>query len=1092
LSRTRVITLLFTDLVASTEISQRLGEDAAEDLRRTHFRLLREALTAHGGEEVKNLGDGLMVVFESPSDAIACAVSMQQAVDYHNRRAIELLGLRVGLHMGEVTQEDEDYFGTAVVVAERLCKSAGPGQVMTSDVLRLIVGSRGGHAFGDVASLELKGVTEPVNAAEVSWEPLAETSIALPHALGVIEMNPFVGRDDEKEKLWDAFKLARGGQRQLAFLVGEPGMGKSRLSAEFAREVHEAGATVLYGRCDEESLAPYQPFVEALRHYVLACPIDELRAQAAPIADDLARLVPDLQRRLSGVTVQPATIDADTDRLRLFDAVQALLTEAAAEHPVVLFLDDLHWADRPTLQLLRYLLRTAPFPILLVATYRETDLDRTHPLSTMLADIRREHPFERLHLKGLDTDEIVLALERGAGQEIGHRGRHLADALARATDGNPFFILQILGHLTDTGRIYEQDGVWTFDVRVEELGIPEGVKEVIGRRISTLSERTNQALGIAAVLGRDFELEILERVSDMTMDELVDGLDEAVRAGIVLETRGPVGFYSFAHALVRETLYEELTATRRVRLHRLVTDVLEKLSEGDPDRYVSELAYHLLEAAQVAETDKAIDYACRAAERAVSLLAYEEGARLYERALQALELGKPEDERLRCELLVRQGEAQWKSAGSAGSLAAFENAVEIARRLGDSELFASAALGIAGPPEQALSVSEQAAPLEEALGMLPDEDSPLKATVLARLATQYPLSESERRGARAREALEMARRVQDERTLAFALRAAMLAAWRPDNVDEELDMATEVISLAERTHDKELALFGHGWRGIHLLHMCDIAGVDAEMESVLGLVTELKQPFSEWTTTMWRATRAMLDGRLGDSDALATEALEVGQRAGIDVALGAYVAQLTVIRWLQGRLAELEPLLDATSKQYPDIPAFLCSLALLYAETGRVQDVRRSIEHLSPERFSALPLDGFWLVGMTRLCDACARLADADHAATLYELLLPYSGRNAVSGGAVSAAGSATRSLGVLATTIGRWDDAERHLRDAIDENESMGAHPFVALAMHDYATMLLKRAGAGDPERAQDLLDRALAIARDVGMAGLEARITQ
>jgi class 3 adenylate cyclase/tetratricopeptide (TPR) repeat protein len=1091
LSGTRVVTMLFTDLVSSTEISHRLGEDAAEDFRRGHFRILRDAVSASSGEEVKNLGDGLMVVFDSPSDAIACAVTMQQAVDHHNRRAAERLDLRVGVHTGEVTQEDEDFFGTAVVIAERLCKSAGPGQVLASDVLRLIVGSRGGHTFRELGPLELKGVPEPVNATEVAWEPLAATTITLPHALAMVEVNPFVGRDDEKQKLWDAFKLARGGERQLAFLVGEPGMGKSRLSAEFAREVHAAGATVLYGRCDEESLAPYQPFVEALRHYVSVCPLEELKTQAAPLADDLARLVPDLARRLTDVTVQPTSTDADTDRLRLFDAVQQLLAEAAAEHTVVLVLDDLHWADRPTLQLLRHLLRTEPFPIQIVATYRETDLDRTHPLSTVLADLRREHLFERLHLKGLDADEIVLALERGAGQDIGRRGHRLAEALARATDGNPFFILQILGHLTDTGRIYEQDGVWTFDAQVEDLGIPEGVKEVIGRRVSTLSERANQALGIAAVLGRDFELAILERVSDMTTDELVDGLDEAVRAGIVLETSGAVGSYSFAHALVRETLYEELTATRRVRLHRLVTDVLEELSAGDPDRYVSELAYHLLEAAQVAETEKAIDYARRAAERAVSLLAYEEGARLYERALQALELGKPEDERLRCELLVGKGDAQWKSAGIAGSLVAFQNAVEIARRLDDAELFARAALGIAGPPEQAVSANDQPAPLDEALAMFTGEDSLLKATVLARLATQYPLNESERRGARAREALEMARRLQDERTLAFALRAAMLAAWRPDNVDEELDMAVEVLSLAERTHDKELAVFGHGWRGIHLMHICDMAGVDAEMERVLGLVSELKQPFSEWTTTMWRATRAMLDGRLGESDALATEAFEIGQRAGIDVALGAYVAQLTVIRWLQGRLVELEPLLEATSKQYPDIPAFLCSLALLYGETGRVDDVSRSLEHLSPDRYSALPLDGFWMVGVTRLSEACAQIGDAGHAATLYELLLPYAGRNAVSGGAVSAAGSVSRALGVLATTLGRWDDAERHLRDAIEENESMGARPFVALALHDYATMLLLRADTGDVEKAYELLDRALPIARDVGMPVLETRIT-
>ena len=1086
----RVVTLLFTDLVASTEISQRLGEDAAEDYRRNHFRVLREAIASTRGQEVKNLGDGLMVVFDSPSDAVACALRMQQGVEHHNRRHIERIDLRVGLHMGEVTQEEDDYFGTAVVIAERLSKVAGAGQIVASDVLRLIVGSRGGHRFTDLGPLALKGVPDAVGAVEVAWEPLAPPAIPLPHALSTVDVNPFVGREEEKEKLWETFKRAREGERQLAFIVGEPGMGKSRLCSEFAREVHADGATVLYGRCDEESLAPYQPFVEALRQYVSVCPADELRTQAAPVADDLARLVPDLARRIANVTVQPATTEADTDRLRLFDAVYTLLAAAAAERPVVLVLDDLHWADRPTLQLVRHLLRAQPFAIFLVGTYRETDLDRTHPLSTVLGDLRREHPFERVHLKGLDTDDIALSMERATGQSIGRRGHRLAEALSRATDGNPFFIIQILGHLTDTGRIYEKDGVWTFDESVEELGIPEGVKEVIGRRVSSLSENANTALGIASVLGRDFSLDLLERVADLTPDELVDGLDEAIRSGIVLEAQGPAGHYSFAHALVRETLYEELTATRRVRLHRRFAAIFEELTNGDPDRYVSELAYHFLEAAQVAEADKAIDYARRAAAKAVSLLAYEEGARLYERALQALELGTPEDDRTRCELLVGQGDALGKGAGPGTSMPIFEQALEIAHSLGDAELFAAAALGRAGPPESFRVDFTYAQPLEEALEMLPDEDSPLRVAVLARLATAYPMNEADRRSSLARDALDMGRRVKDERALALALRAAMITTWRPDNLENEFAMADEAMRLADLAGDKELMMFGHGWRGIHLMHVGDIAAMEVEFDEVERLTTELKLHFNEWTTTMWRATRSMQCGRLAESEALAAEALESAQRGGNELALAAYVAQLTVIRWLQGRLSELETALIAAVAQLPDVPAFRCSLALLFAEVGRHEEARATINELAPNRFEGLALDGFWLVGITRLGDACCILEEVGHAETIYELLLPFEGRCVVSGGAVSSSGSTTRCLGRLAATLGRWDESERHFKDALEQNERMGARPFVALTAYEYASMLLDRGGAGDADGALELLDRALPIVREVGMRAVEERI--
>jgi class 3 adenylate cyclase/tetratricopeptide (TPR) repeat protein len=1088
---TRVVTLLFTDLVSSTEISHRLGEDAAEAFRRGHFRVLRDAISGSSGEEVKNLGDGLMVVFDSPSDAVTCAVTMQQAVEHHNRRAAERLDVRVGLHTGEVTQEDDDYFGSAVVVAERLCKLAEPGQVLASDVLRLIVGSRGAHAFRDVGALELKGVPDPVNAVEVGWEPVAAQSILLPHALSLVEVNEFVGRGDEREKLFDAFKLSRGGDRRLVFLVGEPGMGKSRLCSEFAREAYAAGATVLYGRCDEESLAPYQPFVEALRHYVSACPADELRAQTGQVADDLVRLVPDLGRRLTDVKVQPMSTDADTDRLRLFEAVKTLLAGAASEHPIVLVLDDLHWADRPTLQLLRYLLRTEPFPILIVATYRETDLDRTHPLSAALADIRRDHPFERFHLKGLDADEIAIALEHGAGHPVGRRGQRLAEALERATDGNPFFILQILGHLTDTGRIYEQHGVWTFDVQVEELGIPEGVKEVIGRRISSLSEGANKALSVAAVIGRDFDLSILERVAEIESDELVDGLDEAVRAGIVLETRGRTDRYSFAHALVRETLYEELTATRRVRLHRKFAAVFEELSEGDPDRFVSELAYHMLEAAQVAEVDKAIEYARRAAVQAVSLLAYEAGVRLYERALSALELREEPDETTRCDLLSGLGDAQSKTGDLEASRASFRRALEIARALGDIDRFASAALGLAGAPEASAPDASDLMQLEDALVKLPPDDGSLRARLMARLSTALfgDQTQAERRANLAREAVDMARRTGDLRTIAFTLRAALVILWEPTETEKELVFADEVVRLAEQAGDKELLASGHFWRAILLLWLGDVRAFDVERARVAELADELKQPFLKRGVLQLTACQLAMTGDLENAERVAQEAYELGQSMLGSLALAIYGIQLIAIRWAQGRVAELEPIVRAQAEASPQIPAWRCTLAFIHAESGRRDDAREGFDDLA-ERGFALPRDAAWPIGIARLSLVCSSLGDERRASTLYDLFAPYAGKNVVVGAAASSAGSSDRYLGLLAATMSRWDAAEQHFHDAIDQNEAMEARPFTAFTIYDYSNMLLRRNEPGDVERAHDLLDRALVIARDVGMTGLEERI--
>jgi class 3 adenylate cyclase/tetratricopeptide (TPR) repeat protein len=1086
----RVVTLLFTDLVSSTEISQRLGDDAADDFRRSHYRLLRDAVALHHGEEVKNLGDGLMVVFDSPSDAVACSIAMQQSVEQHGRKHAESFGLRVGLHTGEVTPDEGDYFGIAVVIAERLCKLAGPGQTLASDVLRLIVGPRGTFSFSDLGPLELKGVTDPVGGVEVLWEPIGTGTTPLPHALAVVDTNPFVGRDVERQKLLDALKLARSGERQLVFIVGEPGMGKSRLCTEFAQDAHAAGAIVLYGRCDEETLAPYQPFVELLRHYVSVCGAEELSEQVAPLADELVRLVPDLARRIAGVGGQAETTDADTDRLRLFDAVRALLGAISRTQPVVLVLDDVHWADRPTLHLLRHLLRSEPFPALIVATYRETDLDRTHPLSAVLADLRREQPFERLHLKGLDTAEILLALEKGAGQPVGHRGVRLAEALSRATDGNPFFLIQILGHLTDTGRIYEQDGVWTFDVHVDDLEIPEGVKEVIGRRISALSEQANHVLGVASVLGREFSLDILELVSDTAAGQILDALDEAIRAQIVQEILGAPGRFRFAHALVRETLYEELTAARRVRLHRHAAGVFESLSPDDPDRFVSELAYHLLEAAQVAEVDKTVQYASRAAARATSLFAFEEAIRLYERALGALELREEPDEPTRFDLVAGLGDAQWNAGDSEGATASFATAITIADALGDNERYAIAAVGASGLPEYILSDFKGGAvhrQLERALSLLPKEDSVLRARVCASLATVLALdqTEAEQRAALVEESMSMAKRLGDPRTIAYAMRAAVIALFDPSQTEAQLAFANELISYAEEIGDRELVGFGHGWRSIMLFWLEDLEESDRELAVTVAINDELKMPLFTYLLLVLDAARRAMRGAISEAERLATEALEIGQGAvGAPAALVVYGVQLLAIRWVQGRIAELEPLIRGQLEQFPMLPTLRCTLAYIAADSGRMDEAREEFEYLAQTGF-ALPADATRPAGLARLCILAWMFGDLERAGQLYELFTPFLGCN-VAISAIISYGSADRYLALCASTMSNWELAERHFRAAIEQNERMGAAPFVAFSKHEYAEMLMRRGEGDDLARARMLLDDALAIARDVGMPAL------
>ena len=579
-ARSGTVTLLFTDLVGSTEQRQKLGDEEADKLRRTHFRLLREAVGVRHGHEVKNLGDGLMVAFASAVDALACAVAMQQALYYHNQQDAEhqhQLQVRVGLHVGEPAHEEADYFGTTVDIASRLCNSGDGGQIVASTLVRGLVGTRGGHTFRDLGPLSLKGIAEPVSACEVLWEPPVDQPTAaqpavgeragpppLPPSVGAGERAAFVGRQGERAQLRRYWERAQAGERQFVLLAGEPGIGKTRLAAEFAAAAHAEGATVLFGRSDEDSVLPYQPFAEALQHYLAAWPPEELRARLGATAARLARLVPELAERLSDLPEVPPS-DSDGERHRLFEAVASLLVEAAHASPIVLVLDDLQWADKPTLLLLKHILRAPEqSPLLILGTYREEELGRRHPLSETLADLRRDRAFERITLKGLHEGDVGAMIGAWRGLDA---PSDFIQAIYQPTEGNPFFVEEVLRHLSETGVIYERDGRLMSDRPVAELSIPEGVKEVIGRRLARLSEECNSVLTVASVIGRGFGLDALARASDLSDDRLLEALEEAVGACVVTEAPHAIGRYSFSHTLIYEALYDELTTTRRVRLH---------------------------------------------------------------------------------------------------------------------------------------------------------------------------------------------------------------------------------------------------------------------------------------------------------------------------------------------------------------------------------------------------------------------------------------------------------------------------------------------------------------------------------------------
>jgi DNA-binding winged helix-turn-helix (wHTH) protein len=479
--------------------------------------------------------------------------------------------------------------------------------------------------------------------------------IQLPHSLLATTAVDFVGREAELAKMQEVWQRAQSGRHQLMLVAGEPGIGKTRLALEFARGLGAQGSTVLVGSSDEENLVPYQPFVESLTWYVRHCPESDLRAQLAAIGGgaELGPFIPDLRNRIPDIPMPPA-MDPEGQRYRLFEAVAALLAVASQARPMLVTFDDLHWADKPTLLLLWHVTRSSrPGSFTIVATYRESELGRTHPLADMLVMLRREPGVTRLVLGGLDIAHVRALVDSIVGPDT---PPELPQVVMDNTSGNPFFATEVLRHLKGTGAIARIRGMMGRTIVVADLGLSEGIKEVIGRRLSRLSNACNRALGIAAVIGREFDVAVLEAAADLAEDELLDALEEATRAQFVSESREAGGRFAFIHPLIRETLYTELSSPRRVRLHRRVADVIERLAHESPYPPLAELAYHFTQAASAGAVDKAIDYAIRAGDRAADDLAHEQAARLFEMALHSLEFtpAGPDNDRLRVDLHTRR------------------------------------------------------------------------------------------------------------------------------------------------------------------------------------------------------------------------------------------------------------------------------------------------------------------------------------------------------------------------------------------------------------------------------------------------------
>jgi DNA-binding SARP family transcriptional activator/tetratricopeptide (TPR) repeat protein len=950
-------------------------------------------------------------------------------------------------------------------------------------LLREELGTMPGTAALAVHERLLRGEPPPAAHAPRAVPPLAAHTWPAP--LGALtERHRFVGREEEIGSLDALLAEARAGARRLVLLAGEAGIGKTRLAAELARRAHAAGAVVLYGRFDEETLAPYQPLAEMLRGWSGGASLEALAPAMGARAGELGVVLPEFgapsapsQSALRGDEL------LDAQRHRFFDAVAALLAEIAGAAPLLLVLDDLHWADRPTLQLVRHLVRgPQPGPALLLGTYREAELEADHALRELIAGLRREGTLRRLELGGLERREVAELVAALGGADA---SPSFLAALHAETEGNPFFIEEVVRHLlASAGELGDAPAL-------AAAGVPDGVREVISRRLRRLGEPAREALTVASLIGREFDYDVLEAIAGLEDEPLVAALDEAVEARVLREAAGHVGRYQFAHALIRATLSDGVSALRRARLHGRIGEAILTRRGGDLDPWLPQLARHFEEAAPVDQPERAADFALAAARRADRLLAWEEAAEHYRAALRARELAATVADPVRAELLLALGTSQQRAGLENVARATFAQAGDTARRLDDPALLGRAALGFAGPWSTLARVDEEVvARLDEALAALGEEDSPLRARLLARLGFElYYSGDPGRREALSEEAVAIARRLDDPPTLAACLDARHYALWRPENVEERLDVAAELRRIADQTGDPELELEGAGWTVVDLLERGDVEGADIQIAAASELASALQLPLYRWWTAVMRCTRAQIAGDFALAEKLAGEALELGQRGHAESATNYYAMALYNIRREQGRLGELEGAVRRFIEMYPAIPAWRCTLALLLMELGRPDEARGVFEALAAPGFDALPRDANWLIAVTLLAEVCGALGDAARAAVLHRMLEPYAGRNVVVGRAATCNGAAARLLGILAATMGDWDAAERRFDEADALHAAMGARPWIAHTQLARGAMLLARGDAADHPRVRALLGDAIVLADALGMVSVAAR---
>jgi DNA-binding winged helix-turn-helix (wHTH) protein/tetratricopeptide (TPR) repeat protein len=894
----------------------------------------------------------------------------------------------------------------------------------------------------------------------------------------------YVGREPELARLRSVLDAALNGRGAVHLIGGEPGIGKTRMAEELLVLARARGARVLEGRCYEaEGGPPFWPWLQIVRALVADTPVSRVREWMAASAPDLCRFCADLRLRFPEVR-DPPERSPDEDRFYLLDGVANFLVRASQSQPLVLLLDDLHWADRPSLHLLEMLARMVQRSrMLALGTYRSTEQGQGALAEHMPTLLRNG---ESTQLSGLSEQEVARWI---AGEpSLDHAA--IAAQLHHVSSGNPLFVVHI-------ARLLRADPASYAALAAGQLLIPEEVRDVIGRRIAQLPEASVALLGCAAALGQRFRGSDLRRVADLPQERMLGLLQDAVDARIV--SPEGLGSYRFGHPLIREALHQGLRMPERARLHQRIADVLEATGGGEDGSRLDELAYHACEAAPIGGAERAVHYAERAAARALASTAYEAAAEYYRRALQALELSAAPSFETAVELRLLLGQALRGARENPEVVKrTFLEVAEMARSRHDAALLARAALGYSGldplrirhyrdagtvdPTEVAL--------LEEALSTLPEADSDLRALLLGQLANAlYNTRERKRREHLASAGVEMARRLGDPKTLAEALLLKHRVFTAPDQLDERLELLSEILSITQVMDLKALELDAFVQRAFMRLQRGELAAAEGDIAAAVRLAEELNQPDEKEWARSFEILRMFWEGRFEEGERESQLLMEKRAHRGMAGVNQGHAIRVMVTRWLQGRGEEVVGPLLGFAEKYPLPVVWRCALASSLVSIGKFDDARRELERLAVQGFEDLPYDHNWLSCHMYLATVCRALRDRERAMLVYRALEPYAERIILLGHASMYAGPVAGPLGRAAEALGRTDDAVRHYERSLEVNTSVGARAWKSVTQLDLALLLWRRNQGRDRQRATALFQESLATARELSIGEVLGR---